>query len=80
MEIQPAGKGVYGGRPRAGAPTKDMWMVMSHRRPVDGEDFAAMVRSGDFAVSDGPITTAGVRQRIVGRVVGVFVPKVGEGL
>lgn len=71
--------GVLYNRPQDGADLVDDWTACHQVLPRNQEEFDQMLRSGRLSASEGPFLTDHLASKLVGRVVGVFVPKVGEG-
>lgn len=58
----------------AGADPAARWMARHWIPPADPRDREAALRSGRFGASEGPFTTERAAEKLVGRVVGVWVP------
>lgn len=63
--------------PQEGANAVDVWTANHQRLPYSREEFEDWLRSGRMSVAEGPFLTDHLASKLVGRVVGVFVPKVG---
>lgn len=50
------------------------WMARHGMPPADPRDREATLRSGRIGTSEGPFTTEHAAEKLVGRVVGVWVP------
>ncbi|MDI4655533.1 hypothetical protein [Xanthobacter autotrophicus] len=51
-----------------------MWSACFWIPPEDPAEYAAVLRSGHIGTSEGPFTTEHAAEKLVGRVVGVWVP------
>ncbi len=71
-------EGMLHNRSQEGAIAVDVWTANHQRLPYSREEFEEWLRSGRMSVSEGPFLTDHLASKLVGRVVGVFVPKVGE--
>lgn len=65
-------------QPEAGAEPATCWMARHWIPLVDPQDREAALRSGRIGTSEGPFTTEHAAEKLVGRVVGVWVPKAEE--
>ena len=54
------------------------WTACHWLPPATREEYAAALRSGRVGTSEGPYTTALAAAKLVGRIVGVFVPAVED--
>ena len=61
-------------QPEEGAEPAKCWMARHWIPPADPRDREAAPRSGRFGASEGPFTTEYATEKLVGRVVGVWVP------
>lgn len=59
---------------KAGAEPATCWMARHWIPPADLRDREVALRSGRFGASEGPFTTEHAAAKLVGRVVGVWVP------
>ncbi len=64
-------------QPEAGAELATCWMARHWIPPADPRDREAALRSGRLGTSEGPFTTEHAAEKLVGRVVGVWVPGAG---
>lgn len=71
---RPAGGWVQ--HPEASAEPATCWMARHWIPPADLRDCDAARRSGRVGTSEGPFTTEHAAEKLVGRVVGVWVPAV----
>lgn len=70
--------GVWVRREVPGAEPAMWWTARHWIPPADPLVREALLRSGRVSASEGPYTTEYAAEKLVGRVVGVFVPGVGE--
>lgn len=70
--------GVLYNRPLDGSALVDEWSANHQILPRSQEEFDQMLHSGRLSASEGPFLTDHLASKLVGHVVGVFVPKVGE--
>lgn len=61
-------------QPEVGAEPAPRWMARHWIPPADLRDREAALRSGRVGTSEGPFTTEHATEKLVGRVVGVWVP------
>jgi hypothetical protein len=61
-------------QPEAGADPATCWIARHWLPPADPRDREASLRSGRIGTSEGPFTTEYAAEKLVGRVVGVWVP------
>lgn len=66
--------GAYVVRPQEGAEPGVLWTACHWIPPADPRDREAALRSGRIGTSEGPFTTEHAAEKLVGRVVGVWVP------
>lgn len=58
----------------AGAESATCWMARHWIPPTDPQAREAALHSGGIGASEGPFTTEHAAEKLVGRVVGVWVP------
>lgn len=77
MVARPSYRRTGGGwvlHPEASGEPATCWMARHWIPPEDPRDREAALRSGRFGTSEGPFTTEHAAEKLVGRVVGVWVP------
>lgn len=66
--------GAYLLKPAPGRVPATLWMAAHWIPPHDPQDYAAALRSGRVSASEGPFTAESVAKKLVGRIVGVWLP------
>ena len=69
--------GSYRIQPDPNGELVDDWVATHQRAPRDREEQEAWMRSGRVICAEGPFTTSHIIDKLVGRIVGVFLPTVG---
>ena len=67
--------GMWLRQPEEGAAPAMLWMARHWIPPTDPIDRAALLRSGRIGTSEGPYTTEHSAEKLVGRIMGVWVPR-----